>query len=433
MSSDSKERAQVTDGKSACGRPACEASAREKSACEKPACEKSATAWLKSSAHPIKSLEAGHGFLDLEPFGRLVDEDGVRVVGLGEATHGAREFFQLKHRLLEYLAVEKGFRVFILEAGYDVCEAINDYVLYGQGDAASALAGQGFWTWDTVEVLELIQWMRQYNMSQPRGRKVKFYGCDCQSIAKGPDVILGYLERVAPHKSDEASLILGGLATLKILPQTLGKSDGSEDGADTRARADIVTKLYELLGYLSQNRTPFVRRTSPEELELVLQHLRVCVQYASTLTLIRDPIQMNNSRDLAMAENIEYIITALEPGAKAVVWAHNMHVTTIPAVKGSVTMGEHLRMAFGKGYYTLGLTFNQGWFQALDGREIELRIGEFSLPPARAGSAEWHLAQAGLGDSYVDFRQHKHEAVQKWLDEMTGGRRLQSGLAPRTF
>ncbi|HHW25820.1 MAG TPA: erythromycin esterase family protein [Firmicutes bacterium] len=412
MSSESRECGQVAGGKPGC---------------DEPSCEELVTAWLKSNAHPIKYVEAGNGFDDLEPFGCLIDEDSVRVVGLGEATHGTREFFQLKHRLLEYLVSKKGFHTFILEAGYDVCQGINDYVLYGQGDAASALAAQGFWTWDTIEVLELIQWMRRYNMSQPRGRKVRFYGCDCQSIEKVPGVILGYLERVAPYKYDEASIILGELANLRILPQTLGKS---EDGVDIQARADILNKLYGLLGYISHNRMPFVRRSSPEEYESALQHLRVCIQYASTLLLIQDPVELHNSRDSAMAENVEYIINVLEPGGKAVVWAHNMHVTTFPAIEGLVTMGQHLRRMFGRGYYALGLTFNQGWFQALDGREPELRIGEFSLPPAREGSVEWYFAKAGLGDSYVDFRRNKDEVVQHWLDEPRAHRQVGGGFNP---
>jgi erythromycin esterase len=41
---------------------------------------------------------------------------GVRVVGLGESTHGTAEFFRLKHRLVEYLVTAHGFRTFAMEA-----------------------------------------------------------------------------------------------------------------------------------------------------------------------------------------------------------------------------------------------------------------------------------------------------------------------------
>ena len=104
----------------------------------------------------------------------------ARVVALGEATHGTREFFQLKHRMLEFLVEEMGFRVFAIEANWPECLAINDYVLHGEGDPEEALAGIYFWTWNTEEVLELIEWMRRYNADPAHEQKLKFYGVDMQ-------------------------------------------------------------------------------------------------------------------------------------------------------------------------------------------------------------------------------------------------------------
>jgi erythromycin esterase len=66
----------------------------------------------------------------------------VRVVGLVEATHGTREFFQIKHRLVKYFVTELNFGAFVLEASAAGCEPINDYVLRGAGDLASVVSGQ---------------------------------------------------------------------------------------------------------------------------------------------------------------------------------------------------------------------------------------------------------------------------------------------------
>ena len=78
----------------------------------------------------------------------LVDMVGdAHLVALGEATHGTREFFQLKHRILELLVRERGFNVFAIEATMPEAFAVNDYVLTGRGDPAKALAGLYFWTW----------------------------------------------------------------------------------------------------------------------------------------------------------------------------------------------------------------------------------------------------------------------------------------------
>ncbi len=63
--------------------------------------------------------------------------DGARVVALGEATHGSREFFQLKHRLVRFLIEDHDFRTFAMEAHFTRALAVNDYVLDVKGDAKS--------------------------------------------------------------------------------------------------------------------------------------------------------------------------------------------------------------------------------------------------------------------------------------------------------
>src|SRR6516225_241427 len=80
-------------------------------------------AWLKSNAIPVKTVEAGNGFQDLRPLKQLFKN--VRFIGLGEQTHGTREFFQFKHRMLEFLVNELGFRVVAIEASYSACQNIN--------------------------------------------------------------------------------------------------------------------------------------------------------------------------------------------------------------------------------------------------------------------------------------------------------------------
>src|SRR5437764_1202565 len=41
--------------------------------------------WIAANAIPLKTVEAGNGFADLEPLRKLVGD--ARIVALGEATH----------------------------------------------------------------------------------------------------------------------------------------------------------------------------------------------------------------------------------------------------------------------------------------------------------------------------------------------------------
>jgi len=151
-------------------------------------------AWLKANALPLASVEPGAGFKDLEPLRPLIGN--ARVVGLGESTHGTREFFQLKHRMIEYCVSQLGFTVIGFEAAQGVTLAVNDYVLHGKGNARDVVTGMIFWTWNTEEVVALVEWVRAWNIAHER--KVKFYGFDMQSGAASVLHMLGYLERVAP-------------------------------------------------------------------------------------------------------------------------------------------------------------------------------------------------------------------------------------------
>src|SRR5580698_6052552 len=114
--------------------------------------EQAAVRWIRQNAIPLKTVEAGNGFADMEPLDKVVGD--ARVVALGEATHGTREFFQLKHRMIEYLATRKGFTIFSIEASMPEAYRLNKYVLAGEGDPKQLGKGMGFWTWDTEEVLD---------------------------------------------------------------------------------------------------------------------------------------------------------------------------------------------------------------------------------------------------------------------------------------
>jgi hypothetical protein len=66
---------------------------------------------LRAHAKPLQTGQPGEEWANLEAFGVAVGE--ARIVALGEAARGTREFTGLKQRLVEYLVKHKGFTVLV--------------------------------------------------------------------------------------------------------------------------------------------------------------------------------------------------------------------------------------------------------------------------------------------------------------------------------
>jgi erythromycin esterase-like protein len=127
----------------------------------------------------------------MQPLKKMIGD--ARIVSLGEATHGSREIFQLKHRMMEFLATEMGFSIFSIEASMPEAYRLNDYVLNGKGDPAKLIKGMYFWTWDTQEVLDMVLWMREFNKSGKR--RVEFTGFDMQYPVVASGIVRDFVEK----------------------------------------------------------------------------------------------------------------------------------------------------------------------------------------------------------------------------------------------
>jgi erythromycin esterase-like protein len=179
--------------------------------------------WVRSNAIRLSTPEAGRGFADMQPLKRVIGS--ARIVALGEATHGSREFFQLKHRMLEFLASELGFTIFSIEANLPEAYRLNDYVLTGKGDPAQLLRGMYFWTWDTEEVLAMIRWMREFNASG-RG-PIQFTGFDMQFPNVAAENVRSFVTRL---DADYAATVREAAVTATAVAAVPGRSFGVATG-----------------------------------------------------------------------------------------------------------------------------------------------------------------------------------------------------------
>ncbi|WP_373519854.1 erythromycin esterase family protein [Pricia sp.] len=367
--------------------------------------------WLRQNSIPIEHLEAENGFSDLQPLKKILKN--VKVVGLGENTHGTREFFQVKHRLLEFLVTEMGFQAFALEASHSNCVPINDYVLYGKGNRENVLTGQGYVVWDTQELLSLIDWIRAYNQRVPDERKVRFYGLDFGYNEVGAEKVAAYLRKYRFKNIEATASLLQNIANLGIRhwPMTM---------ADVQPELKAAyPRLLQLIDELSEHGGK-IDAANLREHGQVMMYLDTMKQFL--LNNIKDSLPENAHpnmvRSRGLAANLFRILDMDTSVEKIIIWAHNAHISMGRPANGEPNMGYEFRKRFGTAYYALGFEFNEGYYQSR--HYSSNALGDLEEPyvvPAPKGYMAWYLSKAMQGNGWLDLRFSTAEGyVRKWLN-----------------
>ena len=369
-------------------------------------------AWLDAQVHPFDGTHLSLPHDDLEFLRDLVGD--ARIVALGENTHGTRDFFEMKARILRFLVEEMDFDTFAIEATWPGALRLDRYVRTGEGDAAVLLPGLYFWTWNTESVLEMIEWMRDHNEA---GGDVGFHGVDMQHPGMALHLVREYVRFVDPASLDFITGKLDCLTRFANEPAGWGSGPFYIEQTDAyRTRCGV--SLEEARAHLIENRERYEAAGGEDRFALIRRSLRVAYQYH-----LRD--SGGQSRDESMAENTVWLSERIGPEGRIVLWAHNYHVSTAPGLQG-----HYLRQNFGDNMVVIGFSHATGRFTAVDlsldapapGRSN--RLDEFNLRPARENSFEAYFATASAPRFVLDLRRPPNEPGGAWLFEPRPARHI---------
>lgn len=344
--------------------------------------------WLQTSAIPLGEPNT---FTAMD-----AALDGVRVVALGEATHGQHEAFELKRAWTMHLVRNKGFRYVAYEASASKARLCEDYIAGRSHDPRGAMRGFDMLIWDVEENAALLDDLRAWNQAAGPNDQVHFFGVDAQD---GHAVEARMIELLAAHPD---------LVTrIKLMKPRAEASVQAHFQGDRRLLDSVLVEVAQL-------RADIERATAndPQRADIVLHTQELC----SYFTQYGSP----GGRDKAMGELLLLRMAQLEPGARCVFWAHNGHVQKSPLTylnSEELASGGHLRQALGDAFYSVGFTFGMGRFQA-NAPDSTGRWGfkRYIHKQLVEGSLEWQLSGANTTDHFIDLRSApKDEAVQQWL------------------
>ncbi len=302
---------------------------------------------------PLQDADPTRDFTELSPLDTVLAK--AQVVGMGEGTHGTREFFRMKDRLFRYLVQQHGHQTIAFEANFGRAVIVNRFI-HGQStsltSAAEAAKSMYFWTWSTDEVRELLQWMKDYNTGKAADKQLSFYGFDCQYADDEFPLLTEFLAKVAPASLPKVD----SLAKQYALVNKLSTTDPLR-----QQYAQGLTVLHTLF---VANESKWVAAGGHAAYEIARQAARVLIQQqdlgdASTC-------DANAKRDQYMAENVQWLLTRMNID-KVSLWAHNYHMANMPTAACSLpSMGAHLKKQLTTKYLIVGQLLTNGSFNAVD-------------------------------------------------------------------
>jgi erythromycin esterase len=367
---------------------------------------------IASATFPLRTTVPDDDLSDLNALKPCIENHSI--IALGESTHGAREFFQVKHRLIRYLVTELDVRVLGFEMGFTGTLPLNAYLLHGEGDPEEILSGFG-WLARTESFLELVEWLREFNKSKPRSQQVAIHGIDIGSGIKSIEGIETYLQQVDPEFYSEQS------EQFKLLRSYRDWDDKHRDEL-TEDAGEVESLLRNRFDMCEEE---YVAKSSQEDWAHASHQLDIYSQAREYTKLSADEqwVKAREHRDRSMADNVEWTL-AYEEAERIVLWAHDGHIRngriTSSMPNPARTMGWYLNRRHGDEYYALGLEFGKGLFHASpnpDRDDVE-GLQEWSIDEPKSDSLPAVLQRVGENQFFLDLEHAtEDDCLKDWLSQ----------------
>lgn len=316
--------------------------------------------WITENSIEIEDVNPNS---ELEIFKQSIPNKfaNARIFGFGEASHNTKEFFDLKAKFFKYLVKNHSVKIFIMEDIYQAEAGINEWITGGKGDIKKIANNFGMGFWRTKEVVNLLQWMRDYNLDKTKDDQIRFFGMDIQA---GKGINKEIREFVYKYKIpiDEELLISADSCANKQIDYSI-KDDFWQ------------TQLLSLKKLKQQLLKQEIDGVEYKAITRSLNYLISYTEYASTVNEIYPT--STELRDLKMFENVKFIAENESKNGKVFIWAHNDHInkkemySTGSNIKN---LGRHLKDYYKDDFYSVGFDFGIG---KIDGFVSDKKRGDY--------------------------------------------------------
>ncbi|AHH97690.1 hypothetical protein GCM10010174_02040 [Kutzneria viridogrisea] len=347
---------------------------------------------------------------DLEPLRELIDT--ARVVAVGESAHFVREFNHARQRLLRFLVQRCGFSVLAYEYGFSEGFAVDRW-LRGEEpelDETAVKWGAG----------ELMHWLRDRDLG------VRFAGLDLPAaggtLLPALEPVADYLREVDPQA---VPMVEGALRTAREFASGSAAAAGPAWlKLDKAVRDDLSARLGRLHQRLLAVEPLLVERGGQYRFDQAVHHVlgaRQTDYMFRAISEVRGGAGLTadtSAREVYLADSLDWHLAHAEPGARVVLFAHNVHIQKTPVHYGgalaTLPLGQHLARRYGSDYRAIAVTSTAEQVPDMEldpDSPVGFRVEVVPAAAPEPGSVEAAALAAGLGLSLSDLRHQPEDLV----------------------
>lgn len=309
------------------------------------------------------------------------------VVGLGEGTHGTKEFNEIRSEISKNLIDKNNFRIVAFESAYGDAAFLNDMV-NSDTDLKAALKNYMTSIWQTKEIEDLLVWIRAYNKNHKD--KVVISGFDTNELENSARI----LEK-SDIKEGPYSELAGELKKKAVFQDEMWKKQNDPSfKLDMKAVIQNGTEGYKLAKKMDSIYGNRLGRDS----ELALYNL----QLGFETPYEAGKKNYDVSRDRIMADMIKKIQSGYQK--KMILFGHNAHIALKPVIVDG--MGGYLKETYKNGYFALATFTASGTYSATkDPRAVKNnQYASYPLPELLNNSWEEKLNHNSFENYFVNFQ-----------------------------
>lgn len=378
-----------------------------------PESEDPIAAWHQQRAREFSTID------DLAPI--LEKASDRRLILLGEASHGTREYYQWRAELSLALAAGPGLDFVALEADAHSVRAADQYVMgQGEADEVEDLLREHFdrwpqWMWANAEFAEFLRNARAHNQENP-SRPLRIYGMDVFGFYNSIGQLNALADQYHPEQAPELAGHLNCLGQYGRDRESYARAlhnrrhshrgHDHQDSGESTCEAEIQRAFDLVMELFPENEYDHILARTHAHV------VRAAEDQQRSRMLGGSPAIHWNARARPMYEITEEILTAKGDDARGAVWAHNTHLGDARASRmgdqDQVNIGQLSRESLGEdAVLSIGFSTYEG--RVIAGSQWGAPLEIMEVPKGKEDSLDEILHRLGPSNHFLIFEMEDRE------------------------